>query len=83
VVRQKADAIGKEAEEQAHEEVGYGFGVRVALLQANGELGKLRGRCLRDAGGSVLRAELLRVSKGIFQDFKRRNGASNRSRIGE
>jgi len=83
VVRQKANAIGKEAEEQPHKEVGHGLRVRSGLFQADGELGKLRGRRFRDAGGGVLRAELLGIGEGVFQDFQRRNSASGRGRIGK
>ena len=63
VFRQKADAVGKEAKEQAHEKVRDGLRVMAALLKTGGELGKLHRRRFRDAGGGALRAELLRAVK--------------------
>jgi hypothetical protein len=49
MVRQKADAVGKEAEEQPHEEMGYVLGFCAALLKTRGQLGKLSCRRFRDA----------------------------------
>jgi hypothetical protein len=65
MVRQKSNAIGKEAEEQAHEEVSHGLRVCAALFKAGGELGKLSRRRFGDAGGGALRAELLGIGEGV------------------
>ena len=72
MVRQKADAVRKEAEKQAHEEMSNGFRLYPALAKTGGELGKLLRRRFRDAGGGALGAELLRIGEGVSQDFKRR-----------
>ena len=42
VLRQQADAVSKEAEQQAHEEMRGVLWVNAPSLQAVGELGKLR-----------------------------------------
>ncbi len=41
MVRQQADAVGKEAKEQAHEEVGGALGIDPALAKAGSELGRI------------------------------------------
>ena len=56
MLRQKADAVGKEAKEQTHEKVSHGLRVMAALLKAGGELGKLHRRRFSDTGGGAFRA---------------------------
>jgi hypothetical protein len=59
------------AKEQAHEKVGHGLRVRVRCSKLVASLAN------SVAAASLARAaELLGVSEGVFQNFKRRKGAS-------
>ncbi len=63
--------------------MGHGLRVRAALLKTVGELGKLRRRRFRDAGGGALGAELLGIGEGVSQNVKRREGARGGGRVRE
>ena len=75
VVRQEADTVCEQTEQQPHEEMRHGLRVMAALFKAGGELGKLPRRRFCDAGGGALGAELFGIGEGVFQDFQRRNRA--------
>ena len=58
--RQQADVLGEEAEEDAVEEVGDGFGFVSTVLHGAGEVGEARGGGLGDFVRGLARAQVLR-----------------------
>jgi hypothetical protein len=69
VIRQKADAIGEQTEQQAHQEMSHGLRIMAAQLKAGGELGKLRRRRFGNARSGALWAELFRIGEGVSQNI--------------
>ena len=83
MIRQQSDAIGKEAEQQAHEKVRGPFRVCASIAQAHGEGAKLRRRLLGDTRSGPLRPQQFRFREDSAQDFQRRQGAIGRGSRGE
>ena len=83
VIGQKADAIGKEAEEQAHEEVGGTLRVNSSGHQVGSELRELGRHLLGDTGAGGLRAEQGRLGEHGPENFQRRQRAVCRGRARE
>ena len=78
-VREQADGVREEAEEQAHEEVGDLLAscakVAVFAFEAFGEVAEEFGRFLGDASVGVFGTEYVVVAEEGAEDFKRRERA--------
>ena len=78
MIGQKANAIGKEAEEETHEEMRGALWRNALLLQAVGKLGEFRRRVLGDASLGGLWAEQLGIGEHGPQNFQGRQRAIRR-----